>query len=121
MIFVSNRSCLFYWVNTYLLLHLPNLELMVAQLGVVDDITVVPVLLCDDVLYLPDESTASGSDSLRSSLKLILSLAHEGSLDTTGSNKLSSGGSNVVGGDNELLRGVATRDDAVSSLDEHVC
>lgn len=103
MRFVSYHSRLFCRCVTYLLLHLPDLELMVAQLGVIDNVAIIPILLCDDVLYLPDESTASSSDGLRSSLEPILSLAHEGSLDTTGSDELSSGRSNVVGGDNELL------------------
>ena len=77
-------------VVTYLLLHLPNLELVITELSVVDSIAVVPVLLGDDVLHLPDKRTASSSDSLRGSLEPVLGLAHEAGLDTTSSDELSS-------------------------------
>ena len=108
-------------VFTYLLLHLANLEFVVAQLAVVDFLAFVPVLLGDNLLYLPDERPASRRDSLGCTLEPVLRLAHEAGLDTTGSHQLSGGSSDVVGSDNELLRRVATGDDTVGGLDEHVC
>ena len=83
-------------VFTYLLLHLANLEFVVAQLAVVDFLAFVPVLLGDNLLYLPDERPASRRDSLGCTLEPVLRLAHEAGLDTTSSNELRGGGGNVV-------------------------
>jgi hypothetical protein len=70
---------------------------------------------------LLDETAACAGDSLAGVLESFLGLAHEAGLDSAGSDQLSSRGCNVVGCNNQLLRGVAASDDTICSLDEQIC
>ena len=106
--------------KTYLLLHLPNLELMIAQLCVIHRLAIVPVLLRNDILHLPDERATRGGDSLARRLEAVLRLAHERRLHATRSHELRGASGDVVGRDDELLGAVAAGDDAVGRLDERV-
>lgn len=106
--------------RTYLLLHLANLKLMRAELSIILRLSIIAVLLRNNILDLANKFATRSTNSLASRLKTVLSLAHESSLDAAGGDKLGSAGSDVVRGDDELFRGVAARDDAVGCLDEGI-
>lgn len=103
-----------------LLLHLAHLELVPAELGIVDDLVLVGVAPRDNVLYLPNEAPARRRHGLARRLEVLLRLAHQRRLDARRGNELRRAGSDVVGRHDELLGRVAPADDAVGRLDKHV-
>ncbi|CRK40697.1 hypothetical protein BN1708_008289 [Verticillium longisporum] len=104
---------------TYLLFHLAHLELVGAELGVVDLLLVLLAVL-DHALHLAHERSAGRTDGLARRLEVLLALAHEAGLDTAGGDELGCRGSHVVGRDDEVLRAVTVREHAVRRLDERV-
>ena len=69
---------------TYLLLHLPHLELVPTELPVVDVLAVLLVPLADDVLHLADERAARLAHRLARLFQPVLRARAELGLDAAG-------------------------------------
>lgn len=105
---------------SYLLLHLPNLEIIPTQLAIIHILLTILLPGLNNRLHLSDQRPTSIGDSLAALLQPLLSLRHERRLDSRRSDKLCSRSRNVVRGHDELLRRVTGADDAIRSLDEHI-
>lgn len=106
--------------QAYLLLYFSHLELLRAELRIVNGLPFIPIAFGDDILHLSHQSAASGTDRLASSIEMILHFAYESSLDSASSNQLSSAGGQIVTGHDQLLRRVAARDYTVRSLNQGI-
>ena len=105
--------------NFDLLLHLPDLELMRTEVGIVGHL--VLGLFRGDRLDLADERLARLGDRLGRKLELLLRLGHERCLDARRGNELRCRSRNLVRGHDELLERVRPTQDPIRSLDEPRC
>ena len=105
---------------TYLLLHLSHLELVSAELPVINVLAFVSILLRNHVLDLPHQTPACLADRLAGFLESVLRAASKMSFDPARCYKLGRGGGDLVAGNDELLRTVPAADDAVRCLDQSV-
>ena len=103
-----------------LLLHLLNLELMTAELGPVDIVSLVTILRGNDALDLPNERFAGIGDSLRRTLQPLLRFGHEVRLNAGCGDQLRRRGSHFVRCDDHLLKFVASTDNTIGSFDQHI-
>lgn len=103
-----------------MLLHLLDLELVAAEFRPVVIVTLLTVLCSDDTLDLANERFAGVGDGLGRALQPLLRFGHEVRLDTRCGYQLRRRGCNFVRCDDHLLELVASADDTVGSLDQHV-
>lgn len=104
----------------YLLLHLPNLELMPTQFPIVYVLALLPVLLRNNILHLAHKTPASFTDSFARFLKSILRSTSEIRFHPTGRHKLRRRSSHVVAGNNQLLGAIPAADHTICRFDQRV-
>jgi len=103
-------------VDTYLLLHLPTLELVPAEFSVIYILAFLLVPLCDDVLHLSHKAPAGPANRLACFLESVLRPASEVGLDSARGHELCCGCCDVVARHYQLLGAIPSADDAVRSL-----